>query len=84
MHLRTVLLATVVLVDLVPVLSTNVAAIGYDPATASLVIRFHNQSRVYRYKGVPQAVHDAFMASPSKGFFFTQHIKGRYSFEQVE
>jgi hypothetical protein len=69
-------------VNLQLVSSRSVAAVGYDAETSALVIRFHNQSRVYRYMGVPREVYDTFMSSSSMGRFFTQHIKGNYPFER--
>lgn len=69
--------------DMVPVLSSNVAAIGFDARTSTLFVRFHNGARVYRYRGVPAAVYQAFLAAPSKGRFLSQFIKGFYPYARV-
>ena len=73
----------VVPVDMIPVLSSNVAAIGYDARTSTLLVRFHDGDRVYRYSGVPVAVYRAFLAAPSKGRFLAHFIKGLYPYARV-
>ena len=70
-------------VHMVPVLSSNVAAIGYDAGSSTLLVRFHDGARVYSYRGVPTAVYRAFLDSPSKGRFLAQFIKGHYSYARV-
>lgn len=66
-----------------PVISSNIAAIGYDPDTQGLEVEFTGGG-VYLYRGVPQDVHTAFMADESKGRFFASHIKGSYPYEKVQ
>ena len=68
---------------MIPVLSSNVAAIGHDVATSTLFVRFHDGGRVYRYGGVPVAVYREFLAAPSKGRFFAHFIKGFYPYARV-
>lgn len=61
----------------VKVHSSNVASVGYDPATYTLDVGFKDGS-AYRYHGVPQPVYDAFMNSHSKGTFLRSEIRGRF------
>jgi hypothetical protein len=68
---------------MIPVLSSNVAAVGYDAKSSTLVVRFHDGGRVYRYGGVPVAVYREFLAAPSKGRFLAQFIKGFYPYARV-
>ncbi len=68
---------------MIPVLSSNVAAIGYDAGSSTLLVRFHDGARVYSYRGVPTAVYRAFLDSPSKGRFLARFIKGHYSYARV-
>lgn len=63
---------------MIPVLSSNVRAIGYDDGASVLHVRFRDSTRVYRYRGVSGSVYRAFMVAPSKGRFFAWNIKGRY------
>ena len=44
----------------IPVSSSNVAAVWYDPKTLTLEVEFHNGS-VYQYFDVPQTIYDGLM-----------------------
>lgn len=64
-------------------LSSSVAATGYDGQTSTLFVRFHDGGRVYSYHGVPLVVYRDFLAAPSKGRFLAQFIKGFYTYARV-
>jgi hypothetical protein len=64
------------------VVSSDIAAIGYDEATETLEIEFH-ATGVYRYFSVPKPVHEQLIATPSPGKFFLQSIKGKYAWEKA-
>jgi hypothetical protein len=69
--------------DRTPVSSSNLASVGYDPASATLEIEFRS-SGVYQYYGVPVDVYDGLMSAGSKGTFFDQSIKkAGYSYSKV-
>lgn len=68
--------------DLVPVDSSSVAAIGYDPETFTLEIRFHN-GQAYRYFNVPPAAHRLLMKASSIGAFVNTIIKPRFDCARV-
>lgn len=57
--------------QLVPVVSSNVAAIGYENGV--LEVHFKNGS-VYRYQ-TTEAFYKEFLAAPSKGRFANQRLK---------
>lgn len=61
----------------IPVPSSNLAAIGYDPDTEILEVEFLNGS-VYEYKNVPQVVYDELMSSSSHGTYFNSQIRNTY------
>lgn len=63
-------------------ISSNVAALGYDPGTQTLEVEFHG-GRVYQYYNVPQGVFDAFRQASSKGMFLNDRIKDRYPYSRV-
>lgn len=65
-----------------PVSSSNIASVGYNPATETLEVEFHNGS-VYHYFEVPQVIFDGLMSAPSHGVFLNANIKGQYRYEQV-
>ena len=62
--------------------SSTIASIGYDREEHLLEIEFRN-SRVYRYRLVPESVHRELMAASSQGRFFNTRIRDRYPTEQV-
>lgn len=68
------------MMDLVPVQSSVVAAVGYDPATRILIVLF-NSGRAYEYHGVPPEVYQRLQAADSKGRFLNQEILGVFPFK---
>jgi len=64
---------------MIPVESSQIQSIGYDPATKTLLVNF-KRGGIYSYAGVPQEVFDAFLAAESKGKFLGREIKGKYPF----
>lgn len=68
---------------MIRVISSNIAAVGYDAQSSVLFVRFHSGARVYSYRGVPASVYRAFLAAPSKGRFLAQFVKGRYPYARV-
>ena len=67
------------IMDRIPVSSSNIADIGYDPSAMILEIGFRSGS-VYQYFDVPQAVYEEFMRAESKGRFFHAHIENNYRY----
>ncbi len=67
--------------NLQPIVSSNLDAAGYDPATRELVVKFKNGSS-FKYKRVVPALWKKFQAEfdgtngRSAGKFFAQHIRG--------
>lgn len=61
----------------IPVHSSNLASVGYDPDSQLLEIRFRS-GRTYSYSGVPESRYQGLMAAYSKGSYFADHIKDRY------
>ena len=62
--------------------STTLATVAYDEARELLQLEFCSQA-VYLYFGVPLAVHQALLAAPSKGRYFNQNIRGRFSYRSI-
>ncbi len=63
--------------------SSNIDAIGYDPATLTMRIQFRG-GKVRQYTGVPTESHQSFLHSESVGAHFAAHIRGRYDGRPVE
>jgi hypothetical protein len=63
--------------EMVRVYSSAISAIGYDPETRRMKVRFIT-GVTYDFCRVPPDVVDRFMKSPSKGGFYNSHIRDRY------
>jgi hypothetical protein len=66
-----------------PVDSSNIAAIGYEPATETMCVQFKNGA-AYIYLDVKPEVYQEFLDSESKGKFLAQTIKGKYESEKIQ
>lgn len=63
-------------IQLEPVHSSQVKAIGYDAATQTLAVQFtRGAGAIYHYPEVTPELHAAFVSSESIGAFFGKHIK---------
>lgn len=62
---------------MIPVNSSNLAAVGYNTNSQELTIRFHSGG-VYTYLGVPQNIHSGLISAASKGRYHHQFIKNSY------
>ncbi|WP_209561072.1 KTSC domain-containing protein [Frigoribacterium sp. PvP032] len=58
----------------VPVVSSHLSAVGYDPTTQTLEVAF-KKGGVYQYLSVPSSVHASLMTAPSVGRYFDVYIK---------
>lgn len=63
--------------DMIPVESSNIDAVGHDPATQTLAIRFKS-GLVYHYAGVSAEAHKALVEAKSIGGHFAQFIRPSY------
>ena len=64
--------------QLVPVESSMIQAVGYDPKTHILEVVF-NSAQTYCYEDVPPEIHQELMAADSKGRYMRAAIIGVYS-----
>ena len=65
-----------------PVISSNIAEVGYDERSNTLEVQFKN-GRVYQYFAVPSQEARNLIAAASHGQYLNQHIKGRYRYARV-
>lgn len=63
-----------------PVTSSMIAAVGYDDEKQQLTVQFNN-GRTYNYGGVPQSEYNNLVTAPSVGSYFAQNIKNIYRVE---
>ena len=63
--------------DRIPVASSNISSVGYDPTSSILEVEF-NSGSIYQYLNVPQSEYEGLMNAGSKGRYLNRNIKGRY------
>jgi len=72
----------------IAVKSSNIAAIGFDPATETMEVEFiphkDRPAAVHQYAGVPYDEYRKFLNAPSVGIHFHEHIKARYPSHRVD
>ena len=64
-------------VDMHPVQSSNLRAVGYDPEMRVLLVQFRSGA-TYEYDDVPQTVYEGLLGAQSKGRYVAQNVKGQY------
>ena len=68
--------------EMIPVSSSNVESIGYDPETQILHVKFIGGS-LYQYLNVPQIEYDQLINAPSIGSYLNRNIKGLYAYQKI-
>ncbi|HWL62180.1 MAG TPA: KTSC domain-containing protein [Steroidobacteraceae bacterium] len=63
--------------------SAAIRSFKYHPETSRLVIVFQTGRR-YAYYDVPPDVHESMRAARSRGTFFNERIRDRYSYSRLE
>lgn len=72
-------------VEMIPVGSSNVQAIGYDEVSQVLYVRFIKNNSLYCYQGVPMAVFYGLQNASSVGGYLNENIKkGLYLYQRLE
>ena len=69
-------------INRMPVVSSNVASVGYSRHLHALEIEFV-RGAVYRFLNVPADVYHDLLASESKGHFIFEHLRGKYEFVRI-
>ena len=67
----------------IPVQSSNIRSVGYDPDEGLLEVEFMSGS-IYEYSGVPQRAYEAFAAAHSHGRHHRERIANAYPFRRVK
>ena len=67
------------MVNMNPVTSSNIGAIGYDGIAQMLKVQF-STGKTYLFYDVPLEVYDQFLSAQSKGKFFAEHIRSKYTY----
>lgn len=70
--------------QLTPVQSSNVAAVGYDAISNTLFIQFKGKDTVYTHHGVPVETYEQMMSAESIGSFYARNIRKNFVGQAVE
>jgi len=76
-------------IRLIPVKSSNIAAVGYDENSGTLAVQFCGaqsgsaEGRIYHYADVPRSAFDALRNADSVGKHFAHHIRSKYKHRQI-
>lgn len=68
--------------DRVPVQSSNISEVGYDPASMTLEVLFTNGT-IYQYFDVPEALYQELISAESVGKFLNTQIKNSYRYAKL-
>lgn len=60
---------------LIPVTSSNLESVGYDPETRLLAVKFKRGGAVYHYEDVDPHHFDAIQQAESAGKYFHEHLR---------
>jgi hypothetical protein len=66
-----------------PVNSSALASIGYDPVEKILELEFRDHGGVWQYYSFPPATFKKFARADSLGRFFVKKIKGKYREQKI-
>jgi len=66
----------------IPVTSSDLSSVGYDPISQTLEIQF-NSGGIYQYSDVPANVYEGLMSASSHGKYFHAHIRTSYLYKKL-
>ena len=69
-------------IEMLPVVSSNIAGMGYDEKSQTLRVEF-NKGSTYDYLGVPKETYNILKLSDSVGSMLGRLVKGVYRFKKV-
>lgn len=67
----------------VPVDSSSIASVGYEPGQRILEVEFKESGEVYQYLDVPEDTYEAFTQAESLGKFLNASIRGVFQYRRV-
>jgi hypothetical protein len=63
--------------------STSLNAATYQDQSAFLELEFRSGA-IYRYGGVPAQTYQELLLAESKGRYFNQHVRGRFTYVKID
>jgi hypothetical protein len=68
--------------QMTPVASTMIRAVGYDPEESKLAVEFNNGA-TWEYDDVPQDIFDGLTGGGSAGAYFHNHVRNSFDGREV-
>lgn len=70
---------------MIPVTSTFIHALGYDPKRKTVTVEFKRQAgyTIYQYRGVAVQTFARWLKAPSKGAYFHRNIRNRFPCKRI-
>jgi len=65
-----------------PIESKAISSLGYEATEQRLEIQF-TDGGIFEYENVPPDVHLQFLMAPSKGQYFNQMIRGKFTYTRT-
>lgn len=69
--------------EMIPVVSSNVSAVGYDSEAQTVYVKF-SDGKMYIYKGVPESEFENLKSASSVGSYLHRNYKNVYPYERIE
>ncbi len=63
--------------EMVVIKSKAISAVGYDPTTKKMKIKFI-QGKTYDFCRVPEQIFNELLSATSKGTYYNAHIRDKY------
>lgn len=70
-------------IEMTPVKSSNVAAVGYDEETRTLRVEFI-EGGTYELTGVPKEYYTGLIESPSPGSYYHRNLRDRFHADRID
>lgn len=67
---------------LIPVQSSNIRAVGYDPATREMQVQFLGGA-IYSHTDITPLKHAEFIAAKSKGGHYNETFRGKNGYKKI-
>lgn len=69
--------------ELKPVLSSNLQAVGHDAEKQELLVEFKGGG-LYAYDGVPSELYEELIKAKSIGSYFSKEIKDKFKYRKLK
>lgn len=70
-------------IEMIQVISSNIAKIGYDESQEITYVRFNNNT-LYCYNEVPKIEFESLLNAESVGSYLNKNFKNVYSYKKLE